>query len=109
MFLAPPRVFPSLPPRIPLPPNPPPLRVVDLRVPAVGLGLHIVPPHVLLPLREQPRGLVRHRTGLARQTPVDVEHEGELPLRVPLLVGIEHLPPELPVIDFRHGFPPFCR
>src|SRR2546430_7193006 len=67
------------------------LHVVELRVPAVGLGLHVVPPHVLLPLAEQPRRLVRHRTGLAGNTPVDVEHKRKLPLGMPLLIGIQHL------------------
>src|SRR5260370_871241 len=42
--------LPHRPARIPLPPHRRPLPVVDRRVPAVGLGLHVVPPHVLLPL-----------------------------------------------------------
>jgi hypothetical protein len=29
-----------------------------------------------------------------------------LPLGMPLLIGIEHLAPKLPVIDFRHVVPP---
>ena len=78
------------------------LHVVELGVPAVGLGLHVVPPHVFLPLGEEPGRLVRHRTGLTGQTPVDVEDKGKLPLRMPLLVGIQHLPSQVPVIHFRH-------
>jgi hypothetical protein len=93
---------PHLPARIDLFDQLRDLHVVELRIAAVGLGLHVVPPHVLLALGEEPGGLVGHRTGLAGQTPVDVEDEGELPLRMPLLVGIEHLPSQLPVIDFRH-------
>src|SRR5207237_8770236 len=95
---------PHLPARVHLLDHLRDLHVVELRIPAIGLGLHVVPPHVLLSLREQPRGLVRHRTGLAGQTPVDVKDEGELPLGVPLLVGIEHLTTQLPVIDFRHVY-----
>ncbi len=79
------------------------LHIVELRIPAVGLGLHVVPPHILLALREQPGGLIRHRAGLARQTPIDVKHEGELPLGMSLFVGIEHLPSQLPIIHFRHN------
>src|SRR5205085_2613735 len=37
------------------------------------------------------RRRVRHRTGLARDTPIDVKRKRKLPLRMPLLVGIEHL------------------
>jgi hypothetical protein len=65
--------------------------IVELRIPAVRLGLHVVPPHILLAFGEQPGGLVRHGTGLTSQTPVDVKHKGELPLRMPLLIGIQHL------------------
>ena len=66
--------------------------IVELRIPAVGLGFHVVPPHVLLAFGEQPGRLVRHGTGLTGQTPIDVKHKGELPLRMPLLIGIQHLP-----------------
>ncbi len=69
------------------------LHIVELRIPPIRLGLHIVPPHVLLAFGEQPCRLVRHRTRLTRQAPVDVEHKGELPLRMPLLIRIQHLPP----------------
>src|SRR5215472_7036580 len=93
---------PHLPPRVHLLDELGDLHVVELRIPPVGLGLHVVPPHVFLALRKQPGRLVRHRTGLTRQTPIDVEHKGKLPLRMPLLIGIQHLPSQLPVIDFWH-------
>ncbi len=42
------------------------LDVVELRIAPVGLGLHVVPPHILLALREEPGRLIGHTTGLAR-------------------------------------------
>ncbi len=56
------------------------LRVPALRVAAVGLGLDVGPPHVLLALAERPGGLARHRAALAGDAAVDVEDEGELPV-----------------------------
>ena len=57
---------PHLPPRIHLLHQLRNLHIVELRIAPVRLRLHIVPPHVLLPLAEQPRRLVRHRTRLTR-------------------------------------------
>jgi len=65
--------------------------VVELGIAPIGLGFHVVPPHVFLPFGEQPRGLIRHRTGLTRQTPVNVEHKCKLPFGMPFLIGIQHL------------------
>ena len=55
-----------------------------------------------LALGECPSGFVGHRTSLARNTAVGVEHEGKLLLRVSFLVNIGRFTTQLPVINFRH-------
>ncbi len=82
------------------------LHVPELRVAAVGLGLDVGPPHVLLALAEGPGRLAGHGAALAGDAAVDVEHEGELPLGEARLVGVAHLPPKLPVLHSRHLAPP---
>src|ERR1043166_2996075 len=85
------------------------LHIPMLRIAAIRLGLDVVPPHVLLALRESPGGLAGHGATLAANATVDVKNEGELLFRISRFVGIFHLPPQLPVIDSAHVLERFIR
>jgi hypothetical protein len=59
---------------------------------------------MLLAFGERPGRFARHRTTLAGNAAIDVEHKGKLSPWICSLIGILHLTAELPVIDLGHGY-----
>ncbi len=86
------------------------LGIPELRITAVGLGLDIGPPHLLLAFAEGPSRFARHGATLARDAAVDVEDKGKLAFGKGLGVRVIHLSADLPVVNVGHRYlpvPPF--
>ena len=73
-----------------------------MRIAAVWLRLHVVPPHSLLALTKRPGVAAGHRTRLAPDAPVDVKYDGKLLVWPGSLVGILHFPVQMPVEHLWH-------
>src|SRR3989338_2695624 len=73
-----------------------------LGITAVRLGLHIIPPHKLLPFGKCPSGFTGHGARLASNAAIEIKNKGKLPLGMCFRVRVIHVSIDLPVEHLIH-------